>query len=149
MRLLHAELAKLARPLTFGVAASAALFCLLLAVGGTHNAVLGAQGAPRHLPSCAAEGVPAGPWAGWRGRNRPGPGDKRPENTRHQQEGDRRSRRQPVARPGLPGAVHDDTPGLCGCSAAQPGLALASPAVAGSRRAWRRSPCHEPADGGL
>ncbi len=69
MRLLHAELAKLARPLTFGVAAAAALFCLLLAVGGTHNAVLGAQGAPRHLPSCAAEGVPAGPWAGWRGRS--------------------------------------------------------------------------------
>ena len=61
MRLLRAELAKLARPLTFGVAAAAALFCLLLAAGGTHNAMLDAQGAPRHLPSCAAEGVPAGP----------------------------------------------------------------------------------------
>jgi hypothetical protein len=61
MRLLRAELAKLARPLTFGVAAAAALFCLLLAVGGSHNAALDAQGAPRHLPSCAAEEVPAGP----------------------------------------------------------------------------------------
>jgi ABC-type transport system involved in multi-copper enzyme maturation permease subunit len=61
MRLLHAELAKLARPLSFGVAAAAALFCLLLAAGGSHNAVLGAQGTPRHLPSCAAEQVPAGP----------------------------------------------------------------------------------------
>src|SRR5215472_4578239 len=61
MRLLHAELAKLARPLSLGVAAAAALFCLLLAAGGSHNAVLGAQGAPRHLPSCAAEQVPAGP----------------------------------------------------------------------------------------
>jgi len=61
MRLLHAELAKLARPLSFGVAAAAALFCLLLAAGGSHNAALDAQGAPRHLPSCAAEQVPAGP----------------------------------------------------------------------------------------
>ena len=61
MRLLHAELAKLARPLSLGVAAAAALFCLLLAAGGSHNAVLAAQGAPRHLPSCAAEQVPAGP----------------------------------------------------------------------------------------
>jgi hypothetical protein len=61
MRLLHAELAKLARPLSWGVAAAAALFCLLLAAGGSHNAVLDAQGAPRHLPSCAAEQVPAGP----------------------------------------------------------------------------------------
>src|SRR6516162_5144792 len=69
MRLLHAELAKLARPLTFGVAAAAALFCLLLAAGGTHNAMLGTQGAPRHVPSCAAAEMPAGPWAGWRGRS--------------------------------------------------------------------------------
>lgn len=69
MRLLRAELAKLARPLTFGVAAAAAGFCLLLAAGGTHNAELDARGAPRHLPSCAAEQVPAGPWAGWRGRS--------------------------------------------------------------------------------
>src|SRR5690242_21278103 len=61
MRLLHAELAKLTRPLTFGVAVAAALFCLLLATGGTHNAVLGAQGGPRYLPSCAAAQVPAGP----------------------------------------------------------------------------------------
>src|SRR5215471_36030 len=61
MRLLRAELAKLARPLSLEVAAAAALFCLLLAAGGSHNAVLDAQGAPRHLPSCAAEQVPAGP----------------------------------------------------------------------------------------
>jgi ABC-type transport system involved in multi-copper enzyme maturation permease subunit len=61
VRLLRAELTKLARPLTFGVAAAAALFCLLLAAGGSHNAVLDAQGAPRRLPSSAAVGVPAGP----------------------------------------------------------------------------------------
>ncbi|HEY6277506.1 MAG TPA: hypothetical protein VIX86_14360 [Streptosporangiaceae bacterium] len=38
MRLLSAELRKLARPLTWGVAGAAALFCVLLAVGAAHNA---------------------------------------------------------------------------------------------------------------
>jgi ABC-type transport system involved in multi-copper enzyme maturation permease subunit len=45
MRLLGAELRKLARPLSWGVAGAAALFCVLLAVGGAHNAAL-AAGAP-------------------------------------------------------------------------------------------------------
>jgi len=61
MRLLLAELAKLRRPMTFGVAGAAALFCVLLAAGGARNASPAAQGAPGHLPSCAAAGVPAGP----------------------------------------------------------------------------------------
>ena len=38
MRLLRPELRKLARPLSWGVAGAAALFCVLLATGGTHNA---------------------------------------------------------------------------------------------------------------
>jgi ABC-type transport system involved in multi-copper enzyme maturation permease subunit len=42
MRLLSAELRKLARPLSWGVAGAAALFCVLLAVGGAHNAALAA-----------------------------------------------------------------------------------------------------------
>jgi hypothetical protein len=61
VRLLHAELMKLNRPLTWGVAAAAALFCVLLAAGGAHNAVVDARSAPHHLPSCAAMEVPAGP----------------------------------------------------------------------------------------
>jgi ABC-type transport system involved in multi-copper enzyme maturation permease subunit len=39
MRLLRAELGKLARPLTWAVAGAAILFCVLLAAGGAHNAV--------------------------------------------------------------------------------------------------------------
>ena len=61
MRLLRAELAKLARPLAYGVAVAAALFCVLLAAGGAHNAELDRQAPSGRLPSCAAEGVPAGP----------------------------------------------------------------------------------------
>jgi hypothetical protein len=61
VRLLRAELAKLNRPLAWGVAAAAALFCVLLAAGGAHNAAAGARSAPRSLPSCAAMGVRAGP----------------------------------------------------------------------------------------
>lgn len=61
MRLLRAELAKLNRPLTWAVTAAAALFCVLLAAGGAHNAAVAARSAPRQLPSCAAMGVPAGP----------------------------------------------------------------------------------------
>ena len=45
MRLLVAELAKLVRPLTFGVAGAAAVFCVLLAAGGAHNAEINARGA--------------------------------------------------------------------------------------------------------
>jgi hypothetical protein len=61
MRLLHAELIKLARPLTWGVAAAAALFCVLLAVGGAHNAALEGGAPAVHIPSCAELGIPAGP----------------------------------------------------------------------------------------
>ena len=55
MRLLGAELRKLARPLSWGVAGAAALFCVLLAVGGAHNAALAAHTPPGHLPSCAGQ----------------------------------------------------------------------------------------------
>ncbi|MGN6172955.1 MAG: ABC transporter permease subunit [Streptosporangiaceae bacterium] len=61
MRLLHAELIKLGRPLTWGVAAAAALFCVLLAVGGAHNAALEGGAPARHIPSCAELEIPAGP----------------------------------------------------------------------------------------
>jgi hypothetical protein len=61
VRLLRAELAKLNRPLAWGVAAAAALFCVLLAAGGAHNATVAARSAPHRLPACAAMGVPAGP----------------------------------------------------------------------------------------
>ena len=61
MRLLRAELIKLGRPLTWGVAAAAALFCVLLAVGGAHNAALEGGAPAVHIPSCAELGIPAGP----------------------------------------------------------------------------------------
>jgi len=61
MRLLGAELIKLARPLTWGVAAAAGLFCVLLATGGAHNAALEGVTATGHLPSCAELGIPVGP----------------------------------------------------------------------------------------
>jgi ABC-type transport system involved in multi-copper enzyme maturation permease subunit len=61
MRLLGAELIKLARPLTWGVAAAAGLFCVLLATGGAHNAALEGTTPAGHLPSCAELGIPAGP----------------------------------------------------------------------------------------
>jgi ABC-type transport system involved in multi-copper enzyme maturation permease subunit len=61
MRLLHAELIKLGRPLTWGVAPAAALFCVLLAVGGAHNAALAGRAPAGHIPSCAELGIPAGP----------------------------------------------------------------------------------------
>ena len=46
MRLLRAELSKLDRPLTWGVAGAAAVFCVLLAVGGAHNAALKRRAGP-------------------------------------------------------------------------------------------------------
>ena len=61
MRLLVAELAKLVRPVTFGVAGAAAVFCVLLAAGGAHNAEVNTQGAPAHVPSCAALQAAPGP----------------------------------------------------------------------------------------
>src|SRR5215475_14095599 len=61
MRLLGAELIKLGRPLTWGVAAAAAVFCVLLAVGGAHNAALEGTIPAGHLPSCAGLGIPPGP----------------------------------------------------------------------------------------
>src|SRR5215475_13022838 len=61
MRLLRAELIKLRRPLTWGVAAAAAVFCVLLAVGGAHNAALEGGTPGGHIPTCAELGIPAGP----------------------------------------------------------------------------------------
>ena len=61
MRLLGAELIKLGRPLTWGAAAAAAVFCVLLAVGGAHNAALAGGTPAGHLPSCAERAIPAGP----------------------------------------------------------------------------------------
>src|SRR5215469_14996043 len=61
MRLVVAELAKLVRPLSFGVAGAAAMFCVLLAAGGAHNAEINAQGVPARTPTCAALQAPAGP----------------------------------------------------------------------------------------
>src|SRR2546430_7371858 len=61
MRLLRAELIKLGRPLTWGVAAAAALFCVVLAVGGAHNAALEGGAPAGHIPSCAELGIPSGP----------------------------------------------------------------------------------------
>jgi hypothetical protein len=61
MRLIRAELRKLVRPLTWGVAGAAAVFCVLLAVGGAHNAALEGGAPAGHLPSCTELGIPAGP----------------------------------------------------------------------------------------
>jgi hypothetical protein len=61
VRLLGAELRKLRRPLLWGVAGVAALFCVLLAIGGSSNAVANAAGRAGPLPSCAEMGVQAGP----------------------------------------------------------------------------------------
>ena len=56
MRLLGAELRKLGRPLTWGVAAAAAVFCVLLAVGGAHNAALEGGTPVGHLPRAPNSG---------------------------------------------------------------------------------------------
>ena len=58
MRLVVAELGKLVRPLSFGVAGAAAVFCVLLAAGGAHNAEINAQGASGRVPTCAALQAP-------------------------------------------------------------------------------------------
>jgi ABC-type transport system involved in multi-copper enzyme maturation permease subunit len=60
MRLLRAELRKLNRPLLWGVTFAAALFCVLLAVGGASNARQYAVAATRPV-SCSEIGVPEGP----------------------------------------------------------------------------------------
>src|SRR2546430_4814291 len=60
MRLLGAELIKLGRPLTWGGAAGAAVFCVLLAVGGAHSAALEGGTPTGRLPSCTELGIPAG-----------------------------------------------------------------------------------------
>lgn len=60
MRLLRAELYTLIRPLTWGLAATAAVFCVLLAAGGGHNAATETQGASERLPTCADQHIPAG-----------------------------------------------------------------------------------------
>ncbi len=62
MRLLGAELRKLARPLSWGVAGAVALFCVLLAVGGAHNAALAGGATPGQVAgqlSPAAAGAEA------------------------------------------------------------------------------------------
>jgi ABC-type transport system involved in multi-copper enzyme maturation permease subunit len=64
MRLLRAETAKLRRPLTWGVLAAAPVFCVLLALGGAHNAEQNARGVPGTVPACGRLDVPAGPQCG-------------------------------------------------------------------------------------
>ncbi len=54
MRLLRAELRKLNRPLLWGVTAAAALFCVLLAVGGSSNARQEARGGRAEAEVAAA-----------------------------------------------------------------------------------------------
>jgi ABC-type transport system involved in multi-copper enzyme maturation permease subunit len=60
VRLLRAEIAKLNRPLTWGITAAAVLFMVLLAAGGAHNAALEATLASQRFPSCASQGVAPG-----------------------------------------------------------------------------------------
>jgi hypothetical protein len=71
MQLIRAELRKLVRPLTWGVAGAAAVFCVLLAVAGAHNAAL--EGSTRsatspRVPSSgsrlARSARGPGPWSG-------------------------------------------------------------------------------------
>jgi hypothetical protein len=61
MRLLRAELVKLNRPLTWAVMVAAAVFCVLLAIGGASNAHRNMTGSGRQVPSCAVMRLPAGP----------------------------------------------------------------------------------------
>lgn len=61
MRLLRADLAALARPLPWLVAAAAMVFTVLLGLGGAHNAAANVVSAGQRLPTCAERGVPAGP----------------------------------------------------------------------------------------
>ena len=61
MRLLRAELTKLNRPLTWSVAGAAALFCVLLAIGGTANSTNDARSRVGPVASCTELGIPAGP----------------------------------------------------------------------------------------
>ena len=61
MRLLRVELATINWRLRWGVGAGAAVFCVLRAAGGAHNATANARSAPHNLSSCAAMGIPAGP----------------------------------------------------------------------------------------
>jgi hypothetical protein len=60
MRLLRAELRKLNRPLLWGVLASSALFCVLLAVGGSSNARLDARGGGDARTAAQLDPVAAG-----------------------------------------------------------------------------------------
>jgi hypothetical protein len=62
MRLLRAELAALNRPLTWAVTMAAAVFCVLLAIGGAANSRQGSSDARGgRPPSCAVMRLPAGP----------------------------------------------------------------------------------------
>jgi ABC-type transport system involved in multi-copper enzyme maturation permease subunit len=62
MRLLRAELGKLRRPLSWAVGGAAIVFCVLLAVGGAHNAMgsAGAAAVARQLSPVAAGAEAAG-----------------------------------------------------------------------------------------
>ncbi|MEV0402833.1 ABC transporter permease subunit [Actinoallomurus sp. NPDC050550] len=60
MRPLRAELRKLNRPLLYGVAFAAMLFCVLLAVAGASNAARDARDTGSAPPSCAEMGMPEG-----------------------------------------------------------------------------------------
>ncbi|GAA0329242.1 ABC transporter permease subunit [Actinoallomurus spadix] len=60
MRLLRAELRKLNRPLLYGVAFAATLFCVLLAVGAASNTASDVAGAGRVPSSCAELRMPEG-----------------------------------------------------------------------------------------
>src|SRR5689334_18147907 len=61
MRLLRAELRKLNRPLLYGVAFAATLFCVLLAVGAASNTASDVADAGRVPSSCAGMRMPEGP----------------------------------------------------------------------------------------
>jgi hypothetical protein len=61
MRLLRAELRKLNRPLAWGVAGTAAVFCVLLAIGGAANASNDARARVGPVPSCAELRLRPGP----------------------------------------------------------------------------------------
>jgi hypothetical protein len=60
MRPAVAEVGKLARPLSYGVAGAAAAFCVLLAAGGAHNAEINVQGAPAARAPCGPAPGPCG-----------------------------------------------------------------------------------------
>jgi hypothetical protein len=63
VRLLRAELGKLHRPLTWGVSGAAAVFCVLLAIGGAHNAMAGGHATARQMAAEAQTAAQLNPMA--------------------------------------------------------------------------------------